>query len=108
MGRLDSIAFVNSELTRDSSTILQVEFIEMYFDPYSETRYNYLTANVSWTATPLLTTWVTVSPSSGTGSTTLNIAVEENNSDYDRSGEIRITGGGKTITITVIQYGISR
>jgi len=104
MGHLDNIGFINGVLTQQLETILFVEFDTLYFDIYSGTLPDHLTANVSWTASPFLTTWVTVSPSSGTGSTTLNIAVEENNSGYDRSGEIRITGGGKTITITVIQY----
>lgn len=107
MGHLDNIGFINGVLTQQPETILSVEFDTLYFDPYSGTLPDYLTANVSWIiySPP---TWITVAPRSGTGSTTLNIAVEENNSGLNRSGTIKITGGGKTITITVIQYGIPR
>ena len=107
MGHLDNIGFINGVLTQQPKTILFVEFDTLYFDSMRETQPDYLTANVSWTASSL-NTWITVTPSSGTGSTTLNITVEENISGLDRSGTINIGGGGKTITITVIQYRIPR
>lgn len=107
MGHLDNIGFINGVLTQQPETILSVEFDTLYFDPYGDTLTDYLTANVSWTALSL-NTWITVTPDYGTGSTTLNIAVEEDISGYGRSGTIKITGGGKTIIITVIQYGIPR
>ena len=104
MGHLDNIGFINGVLTQQSETILSVEYYTLYFDPFSETKPDYLTANVSWSIYPP-PTWITVTPRSGTGSTTLNITVEENISGLDRSGTIKIVGGGKTITITVIQLG---
>ena len=105
MGHLDNIGFINGVLTQQPGTILSVEFDTLRFDSMGETQPDYLTANVSWVIYPP-PTWITVSPSSGTGSTTLNITVEENISSLNRSGIIKIGGGGKTITITVIQYGI--
>ena len=101
MGHLDNIGFINGVLTQQS---LYVEFDTLLFGSMGETQPDYLTANVSWSIYPP-PTWITVTPSSGTGSTTLNITVEENISGLDRSGTIKIVGGGKTITITVIQLG---
>jgi len=105
MGHLDNIGFINGVLTKQSKTILSVEFDTLYFDSFGETKPDYLTANVSWAIYPP-PTWITVTPSNGTGSTNLIIAVEENTSGLNRSGTIKITGGDKTITITVIQYGV--
>ena len=104
MGHLDNIGFINGVLTQQPEIILSVEFDTLYFDSLGETQPDYLTANVGWAIYPP-PTWITVTPSNGTGSTTLNITVEENISGLDRSGTINIGGGGKTITITVIQYG---
>lgn len=107
MGHLDSIGFINNILTQLQETILSVEVNTLYFDPFGETQSDYLTANVSWSIYQP-PTWITVAPSYGTGSVNLIITVQENDSGYDRSGTIMITGGGKTITITVIQYGVPR
>ena len=104
MGHLDSIGFINGVLTQQQETILSVEFDTLYFDKRGETQPDYLTANVGWAIYPL-PNWITVSPTNGTGSVDLIITVEENISGYNRSGTIKISGGGKTITITVIQYG---
>ena len=105
MGHLDNIGFINGVLTQQPKTILFVEFDTLYFDSIGETKPDYLTADVSWFIYPP-PTWITVTPSNGTGSTTLNITAEKNIGGLDRSGTIKIDGGGKTITITVIQYGI--
>ena len=107
MGHLDNIGFINGVLTQQPEIILSVRFDTLYFDPFSETQPDYLTANVSWSIYPP-PTWLTVSPIGGTGSVNLIITVQENDSGYNRSGTINITGGGKTVTITVIQYGIPR
>ena len=104
MGHLDNIGFINGVLTQKQETILSVEFDTLYFDRLRETQSDYLTANVGWTIY-LQPTWITVTPNNGTGSVNLIITVEENISGLNRSGTIEITGGGKTITITVIQYG---
>lgn len=104
MGHLDNIGFINGVLTQQPETIFSVEFDTLYFDTYGETKPDYLTANVSWVIYPP-PTWITVTPDNGTGSVNLIITVEENISGLNRSGTIKIGGGGKTIEITVIQYG---
>ena len=104
MGHLDNIGFINGVLTQQPETILSVEFYTLYFDSLGETQPDYLTANVGFAIYPP-PTWITVSPTNGKGSVNLIITVEENISGLDRSGTINIGGGGKTITITVIQYG---
>ena len=105
MGHLDNIGFINGVLTQQPETILSVEFDTLYFDSLGETKPDYLTANVKWVIY-LPPTWITVTPSIGTGSVNLIITVEENISGLNRSGTINISGGDKTITITVIQYGL--
>lgn len=75
----------------------------MYFDSFAETQYNYLTANVSWSV-GIHPSWVTVTPNSGSGSANLNITVEDN-SGGDRIGSVTISGGGKSVTINITQYG---
>ncbi len=48
--------------------------------------------------------WLTVSPMSGNaGSVTLNIEVEKNTIEKERSAEVTITAGGKDYTITITQ-----
>ena len=100
MGHLDSIFFFS---TINNNIVFEVEYNELYFGSMSETQPDYLTSSLSWYVVSK-PSWITVNPSSGSGSTTLNITVEENISGLDRSGTIKIGGGGKTITITVIQY----
>lgn len=82
--------------------ILTVEEGYMVFDSMSETQYNYLTANVGWSVTskPF---WVTVTPTSGSGSYNLTISVAENFGSQ-RTGDVVITGVTKTVTISITQY----
>lgn len=49
--------------------------------------------------------WITLSPSTGTGTTTLSITVSENNADSERSGQVTISMGDKSESVIVVQKG---
>jgi hypothetical protein len=59
---------------------------------------------LTWTAASD-SDWLTVSPTSGTGTTTLALTCAENTTYIPRTGIITITGNGQTATITVSQAG---
>jgi len=82
--------------------ILTVGQDYMAFGSLPETQYNYLTANVGWSVTSN-PSWVTVTPSSGSGSYNLSIQVEKNLGSQ-RTGSVVITGVTKTVTISITQF----
>lgn len=76
----------------------------LYFTTKAETKTTEIKTTGSWTATTA-NEWIHVSPSSGSGDSTLEISVDENNGDNDREGFVSITVGQTTKTITVTQQG---
>lgn len=50
-------------------------------------------------------TWITLSPSSASGNSTLSVTVAENPNDSERSGQVIISMGDKSSTISVVQKG---
>jgi hypothetical protein len=58
----------------------------------------------AWTATTN-DSWITLSPTSGSGNSTLSVSVTENTSDNERNGSISVTMGDKTINVSVVQTG---
>lgn len=81
--------------------ILSVEYSSMAFTSSSQDKYNQLTANVGWMVTSK-PSWVTVTPTSGSGSDNLTISVAENLGSL-RTGSVVITGVTKTVTISITQ-----
>ena len=63
-----------------------------------------VTSNISWTVSSSSTTWLAVSPSSGSnnGSFTINVSA---NTGSMRNGTITVSGGGISKTIAVTQTG---
>ena len=49
--------------------------------------------------------WITLSPMSASGNSTLSVTVAENPNDSERSGQVIISMGDKSSTISVIQKG---
>jgi hypothetical protein len=69
----------------------------------NETQQISITANAEWEITNI-PSWIRVSPSNGSGSSTLSITVTEDNfSDEDRSNALSISGAGTSATIMVSQ-----
>ena len=61
-----------------------------------------VTSNASWTVSSNSTSWLTVSPASGTGNGSFTATVTAN-TGVARSGTITVTGGGITATVAVTQ-----
>ena len=58
----------------------------------------------TWTASAS-ESWITISPTSDSGNSTLSVTVPENTSDNERSGQIVVVMADKSATINVIQKG---
>ena len=62
-----------------------------------------VSSNVSWTASSNATSWLTVSPASGTNNGSLTLTAKANTSTSARSATITVSGSGITKTIAVTQ-----
>jgi hypothetical protein len=72
------------------------------FTASGETKTIAVTSNVSWTAGKD-TSWITVSPASGSNNGTISVAVEANTETNSRTGTVTVTGGGITRTVSITQ-----
>ena len=64
-----------------------------------------VTSNVSWTASSSNSSWLTVTPASGSNNGSISIRAAENTSTSSRSGTITVSGGGINRTVSVTQSG---
>jgi len=101
MGHLDSIFFFS---TIQNNIVFEVEYNELYFGAYRETQYDYLTSSLSWYVVSK-PSWITVKPSSGSGSVNLQITASSNFNSSPRYGIIELSNNSTTITINVEQDG---
>ena len=58
----------------------------------------------TWTASSA-DSWITLSPTTASGNSTLSVTVSENTSDDERSGQVEIVMADKSATINVVQQG---
>lgn len=65
-----------------------------------------ITCNVAWSITSNAD-WLTISPTSGNGSGTLTVKVQENPSVAQRSTDVKITAGSKSASLKVTQLGLT-
>jgi mannan endo-1,4-beta-mannosidase len=65
-----------------------------------------ITSNVSWSVTDDQS-WLSASPTSGTGNATLTLSATANTATAARTGTVTVTGGGITRTLAVTQSGQS-
>ncbi len=63
-----------------------------------------ISSDVDWTASDDAS-WLSVSPTSGTGDATLTATYDENTTTSSRTATITVTGGGITRNVTVVQEG---
>lgn len=82
---------------------LNVSKPELAFTSAVKTQTFTVTTNQEWTAT--YPEWLGCSPSSGTGNATVTVTAEDN-PGAERTGILKITGGGKEKTINVTQEGV--
>ena len=73
---------------------------ELLFGGSGGTKEITVTSNGSWTVSDN-STWITVSPSSGTGNGIVTVNVTGNNESLERSGNVTITGCNTTETVTI-------
>ena len=66
-----------------------------------------ITSNTDWTVSRGSTTWLTVTPASGSNNGTINVTAAANTATTQRTGTITVTGGGITRTIAVTQAAAS-
>ena len=76
----------------------------LQFSDKKETQSVTVTTDGSWRAVASAD-WITVSPLSAHGNATLNITVEENNNDGERSGNVVVMMGDASVSIAVVQKG---
>jgi len=62
-----------------------------------------ITSNVQWIASSNATSWLTVTPASGSNNGNITLNATANTGATARTGTITVTGGGQTRTITVTQ-----
>ena len=101
MGHLDSIFFFS---TIKINIVFKVEYNELLFGWRGETKPDYLTSSLSWYVVSK-PSWITVNPSSGSGSVNLQITASSN-SGGSRYGTIKLSNNSTTIIINVEQDGV--
>ncbi|WP_299188369.1 chondroitinase-B domain-containing protein [uncultured Aquimarina sp.] len=76
------------------------------FSAGSQSKTLTITSNVNWTIS-YNSSWITVSPLSGTNNGDATITVTANSQNTSRTGIITVAGGSITRTITITQLGIA-
>jgi len=90
------------------TTFLTVSTSSLSF-PYAGEQQSFdIVSNTSWTVVSDATSWLTVSPSSGTNNHTVNVTAANNPSESERTAEITVNGVGTTHNISVTQSGLPK
>ena len=87
----------------EGGSSLKLSKTELVFTSSVRTLTLTVTTNQEWTATS--PEWLTCSPASGTGNATVTVTAAEN-PGAERTGTIKIAGGGKEKVINVTQEGV--
>lgn len=78
---------------------------DLYFGPAAGSQTYSITSPVSWSVTDNAS-WLTVSPTSGSGNAVVTVTVTANTSTSSRTGIITISAGGYSGQVTVRQAGV--
>ena len=84
---------------------LTVSRSSINFSPNQEQVTFNITSNTNWTVSRGSTTWLTVSPASGSNNGTVTVSAAANTSTSNRTATITVSGGDITRTINVTQAG---
>ena len=87
-----------------SGKIFNLSSTPITFSDKSESQSVTIETDGEWSATTN-DSWITLSPPTAFGSSTLTVTVEENKTDKERNGNIAITMGEKTLYVSVKQKG---
>lgn len=74
------------------------------FEDKSSTQTINIQTDGTWTASAS-DSWITISPTTASGNSTLSVSVSENISDDERSGQVMVVMADKSATINVVQKG---
>ena len=74
------------------------------FEDKSSTQTINIQTDGTWTASAS-DSWITISPTTASGNSTLSVSVSENTSDNERSGQVVVVMADKSATINVVQKG---
>lgn len=74
------------------------------FDDKSSTQTINIQTDGTWAASANKS-WITISPTTASGNSTLSVTVTENPGDNERSGQVEVVMADKSVTINVIQKG---
>jgi formylglycine-generating enzyme required for sulfatase activity len=83
---------------------LTVSTTSLSFEKAGEQKQFTISSNISWTVSSSASSWLTVNPSSGNNSGTINVTASSNSSS-SRSATITVSGSGITRTINASQAG---
>ncbi|MDD4190891.1 MAG: BACON domain-containing carbohydrate-binding protein, partial [Mangrovibacterium sp.] len=89
-------------VTQEAARSLSVSPAGLTFTAGGEAKSVSVTSSVPWTVTDNQS-WITATPSSGTGNGTVSVNCAANSGSSSRSGTVTFTGGGITQTVTVTQ-----
>ena len=81
---------------------LTTDVSELFIGDEGETRSVMISSNINWTLTSSVS-WISTTPSSGSGDAQLNITIDPNLFNTERSATLTISGGSQSVIITVLQ-----
>ncbi len=81
---------------------LTTDVSELFIGDEGETRSVMISSNINWTLTSSVS-WISTTPSSGSGDAQLNITIDPNLFNTERSATLTISGGSQSVIITVVQ-----
>jgi mannan endo-1,4-beta-mannosidase len=89
-----------------SSTSMNVSATSLSFAASASSQTFTISSNVNWSVTDN-SSWLSVSPTSGSNNATITVTATANSSTSARSGTVTVTGNNTSKTITVSQSGTS-
>ncbi len=91
-------------IVTQSGKTFDVNTTVLNFEDKQETQTVEILTDGTWNASTE-DTWITLSPSSASGNSTLSVTVAENPNDNERTGQVTVSMGDKSSTISIVQKG---
>lgn len=102
--RIDGKSGYSTINVRQSGKSISLTPMSLSFTDKSSTQSIAVETDGAWSATTD-ESWITISPASASGSSTLMVTVTENTTNATRNGTISVTMGDKTLNVPVSQNG---
>ena len=91
-------------IVTQSGKTFDVNTTVLNFEDKQETQTVEILTDGTWNASTE-DTWITLSPSSASGNSTLSVTVAENPNDNERTGQVTVSMGDKSSTLSIVQKG---